>query len=77
MSITCTVCVQTAMLTLLPSVVPCLQPSISFEQQLGQQAMASMQFAQQLIPVPAEHARPSDRRSPAKQAPAELDLQTR
>ena len=77
MSIQYSLCVQTAIIALFPTVVPCLQPSISFEQQLGQQPMASMQFAQQLLPVPAELPRHSERRSPAKQAPAELDLQTR
>lgn len=54
-----------------------LQPSITFDQQLAREAVATMQFAEQLIPAPAEHAKSTDRRSPVKQASAEADLQTR
>ena len=54
-----------------------LQPSITFEQQLAGEAMASMQFAPQLIPAPTERAKSTDRRSPVKVASAEADLQTR
>ena len=54
-----------------------LQPNITLEQQLAREAVANMQFAEQLIPAPAERAKSMDRRSPVKQASAEADLQTR
>ncbi len=55
----------------------CVQPSISFEQQVASQALVSLQFGQQVIPGPTDR-RSSDRRSPqGKGAVADDLLQTR
>lgn len=55
----------------------CLQPSIAFEQQVGQQAICSLQFSQQVVPLPTD-TKPSSRRSPpGKAAMADEPLHTR
>lgn len=55
----------------------CLQPSIAFEQQVGQQAICSLQFSQQVVPSPTD-TKPSSRRSPpGKTAMPDEPLHTR
>ena len=55
----------------------CVQPSISFEQQVASQGLVSLQFGQQVIPAPTDR-RSSDRRSPqGKGASTDEVLQTR
>ncbi len=41
----------------------CVQPSISYEQQVASQALVSLQFGHQVLPAPTDR-RSSDRRSP-------------
>ena len=48
-----------------------MQPSIAYEQQVGQQAVCSLQFSQQVVPPPTD-TKPSSKRSPPGKA-ATLD----
>lgn len=45
----------------------CMQPSITYEQQVGQQALCSLQFSQQVVPPPTD-TKPSSKRSPSGKA---------
>ena len=55
----------------------CMQPSITYEQQAGQQAVCSLQFSQQVVPPPTDTKSSSKRLPPGKAAILDGPLHTR